>query len=252
MKKNNHFSILVGLLAVIASACSMSKDSADSGSTNERGGSLARFAVVGDFLYTVSASQLTTFNLQNPQVPSKVNSSALSFYTETIFPYGNALLLGTDNGMFVYDITTPQNPTQKTFFQHIKSCDPVVAQANYAYLTLNTASQRCSNGYNQLQIVDIGNLLSPRWVKSIDLYNPRGLDIANDTLYVCDNGLRIFDMTDKSNPQELKYYQNYSTTFNDVICHQGLIMVIADNGLHQFRIVNGDLTEISNLLALNN
>ena len=94
--------------------------------------------------------------------------------------------------MFVFDLSNPASPQQLTYFQHIRSCDPVVAQDNFAYVTLNTANQRCFNGTNELQILDIKNLNSPQLVKTISLTTPLGLDIDNDTLYVCDQGLKVY------------------------------------------------------------
>jgi hypothetical protein len=147
--------------------------------------------------------------------------------------------------MFVFDLSNPSNPQQLTFFQHIRSCDPVVAQNGFAYITLNMANQRCNNGANELQIVDIKNLSSPQLVKTLSLTTPLGLDINNDTLFVCDNGLRIFNVADKQQPVEISYFSDIQA--QDVIYQQGRLIVIGKDGLHQYEQTGNGYQKISTI-----
>jgi hypothetical protein len=240
--------ILLCILPLIMTACSMSEksDTGDIGNDiSGRGGSLARFTIAGDYLYTVDQSALHTISLTDVEHPKKIAEKSIGIYTETIFPYQNSLLLGTETGMLVYSLSNPSSPEQIANFQHIRSCDPVVAQNGYAYITLNTANQRCSRGMNELQIVDISNLNAPQIVKSMSLSTPLGLDINNDTLYVCDNGLRVLNVADKQNPVELNYFNDIAA--RDVIFQQKSIIVIGTDGLHQYRYSGGILSKISTI-----
>ena len=221
----------------------MSEKSDFGGELSGKGGSLARFTISGNYLYTVDQSSLHTISLADAEHPQKMADKSLGIYTETIYPYQNSLLLGTETGMFVYDLSNPANPQYITYFQHIRSCDPVVAQNGYAYITLNTGNQRCFNGANELQIVDISNLSSPLPVKTLSLSNPTGLDINTDTLYVCNKGLKIFNVADKHNPIEINFIEGIDA--QDVIVHQGSIIVIASDGLYQYKLTNGGLQKIS-------
>lgn len=252
MKKSIHIYLIL-LLSITwgASSCSMNKDDSGSQIDSGKAGSLARFAVVGNYLYTVDPSKLHTISLADKEHPQKVAATDLGFYTETIFPYNDALLLGTDNGMFVFSLTNPAQPLQKSFFQHIRSCDPVVAENGFAFLTLNTSNQRCFNGQNQLQIIDINNLSNPTLVKTMDLPSPKGLDIKNDTLLVCDNGLMVFDVSNKQAPKELfhEWFGDNAEGYRDVIWYNNTIIVIASNGLHQFRFADGGLQKLSSILV---
>lgn len=250
MKKTLYiYAVLWGIVTAGISSCSMSKDDTGSEVNSGQAGSLARFTVVGNYLYTVDPYKLHTISLADKEHPQKVSATDLGFYTETIFPYNDALLLGTDNGMFVFNITNPAQPAQKTFFQHVRSCDPVVAQNGYAYLTLNTANQRCFNGQNQLQIIDISNLSNPYLVKSMDMGAPKGLDINNDTLLVCDKGIVAYDVSNKQSPVELFHEWGIgdNVIFNDVIWYNSTILAIASNGLHQYKFVSGGLQKISSI-----
>ncbi len=251
MKKRTYKLLFFFSLLVLAiSSCSLSKEDSGNDSISGQAGSLARFAVVGDYLYTVDPSKLHTISLADNERPVKISANNLGFYTETIFPYKDALLLGTDNGMFVFSLTDPSQPLQKSFFQHVRSCDPVVAENDYAFLTLNTANQRCFNGQNQLQIIDISNLSSPYLVQSMDLLSPKGLDVKNDTLLVCDNGLKVYDVSNKQSPTLLfQQLPENNDSYNDVIWYNNTILVIGKTGLYQFKFVNGGLLELSSILV---
>ncbi len=236
------------LIAIIllATACSISEKNTDTvGDLSGKGGSLARFTISGNYLYTVDQNSLHTISLADAAHPQKVSDKSLGIYTETIYPYKNSLLLGTETGMFIFDLANPTNPQQITYFQHIRSCDPVVAQNGFAYITLNTQNQRCFNGTNELQIVDISNLNSPLPVKTISLNSPTGLDINNDTLYVCNDGLKIYNVADKQNPVELNYITGIDA--QDVICQEGCIIIIANDGLHQYKATGGTWQKISSI-----
>lgn len=236
---------LLPAISVLLSSCAMSEKNDVGGDVSGKGGSLARFTISGNYLYTVDQSSLHTINITDAEHPHKTGDKDLGIYTETIYPYGNSLLLGTETGMFVFDLSNPASPQQTTFFQHIRSCDPVVAQNGYAYITLFTANQRCSNGSNELQILDINNLNSPHLVKTMSMASPHGLDINNDTLYVCDQGLRIFNVTDKQNPVEISHV--WDIVAMDVIYQQGGLIVIGTDGLHQFQQTASGIEKISTI-----
>lgn len=234
------------VIPLVMTSCAMSeKEDMSSGDVSGQGGSLARFTISGDYLYTVDQKALHTISLADLEHPRKVTDKSLGIYTETIFPYDNSLLLGTETGMLVYDLSNPASPQEVTFFQHIRSCDPVVAQNNFAYVTLNTSNQRCFNGANELQIIDISNLNSPKLVKTLNLATPLGLDIDNDTLYVCDQGLKVYNVADKLNPVQINYFSDIQA--QDVIHQTGRLIVIGTDGLHQYKQTAGGLQKISTI-----
>lgn len=101
-----------------------------------QGGSLARFKIVKDYLYTVDSHNINVFNIENLNSPEKVESVHAGFDIETIFNLGDNLFLGSRSGMYIYDISSPSKPVSVSEFQHGKTCDPVVADENYAYVTL--------------------------------------------------------------------------------------------------------------------
>ncbi|MCG8328327.1 MAG: hypothetical protein MI974_11610, partial [Chitinophagales bacterium] len=83
-------------LSLAAFSCedSSSVESAAASSTGI-GGSLARFTIVGDFLYTIDNTTLTIFDLSEPSTPTSVSAIPVGTGVETIFPLNDFLLMGT-------------------------------------------------------------------------------------------------------------------------------------------------------------
>ncbi len=246
--------LILCIALAVAYACDKGSDNLSSNNSNTDGGgstgiggSLARFTIAGNHLFTVDKQKLKSFGLENEALPVYLSETNAGFNIETIFARGNTLFLGSQSGMYIYDISNPSYPNQLCYYQHIYSCDPVVADSNYAYVTLSTTS-RCGRNVNELQIIDIHDLSKPYFLKSYPMTQPQGLGIDNRELFVCDDGLKIYDASDVKNLQ-LKY--KFSIPAIDVIPMNNLLMVLADNGLYQYRYENGQVTLLSKLLTNN-
>lgn len=212
--------------------------SADAG----KGGSLARFAIMGQTLYTVDESSLRVFDLQNPAAPVAGKELALGFGAETIFPQDHYLFLGTQSGMYIYDVATPTAPQRVAFYQHMISCDPVVVDGRYAYVTLRTG-RTCGGGIaNVLEVIDLTTLSKPTLAHSYPMTNPGGLGAENNRLYVCDDGLKTFDT---SQAPALTPLQHFATTITDVIPNGDYLLAIGPGGLYQYRVAGTSLQQVS-------
>jgi hypothetical protein len=229
------------------SSCAyLSSTNAPAASVGDKGtgGSMARFTVINDYLYTVTTQNLNVFDISVPENPTFHANSQLNWIAETIFPFKNRLFIGTSSGIFMYDIaSTPDNPARDGEFAHARSCDPVIADNNYAYVTLSDGT-KCQGFENQLDIVDIKNLDNnvSFLAKSYPLTHPQGLSKDGNTLFICDDkaGLKIFDASDVMN---LKLITNLKDdeTF-DVITTNGLALVVGKTGLYQY-----DYTDLNNI-----
>ncbi|MES2796851.1 MAG: hypothetical protein V4683_12845 [Bacteroidota bacterium] len=204
-----------------------------------KGGSMARFGIVNDYLYAVSNSELIPFNISNlakPQILPKVN---LNWGIETIFPYKDKLFIGSTTGMHIYDNKDPAKPKWLSTYNHFKACDPVVVYDKYAYVTLrsNNGFGRCGVvNSNQLDLIDIEDPEYPTLVKSFDMEGPAGLGIDYPNLFICegDKGMKVFSMAnpleiDKNKLAEFKNFEAY-----DVIPLNKKLMVIGKDGLYQY------------------
>jgi hypothetical protein len=183
-------------------------------------------------MYAVSYSDIKVFNTFIPANPNFVNTiSAGVNDIETIFPFGTNLFLGSNTGMHIFNAANPDQPVKTGVFAHARVCDPVIADQNYAYVTLRSGST-CQGFTNQLDIVNISNMSNPTLLKSYPLKNPHGLCKDGNTLFICDgaDGLKIFDATNTASITLLKTVGNIETY--DVIAQNGYALVVAKNGLH--------------------
>ncbi|AYA38892.1 hypothetical protein D3Y59_10010 [Hymenobacter oligotrophus] len=235
--------MLLGLCAGLSGCSSDSLDSAPRGSDTGQGGSMARFTIMGNTLYTVDDHSLRVFDLGNSTNAAAVRVINLGVGIETIFPKEPYLFIGTQQGMFIFDATNPQSPRQLSYFQHVVSCDPVVVQGRYAYLTLRQG-RTCGGGVNQLQVVDLQNLQQPRLAQVYPMTKPYGLGADSTQLYVCDDGLKVFDL--RRSPT-LTQREHHRIEAFDVIPNQDLLLVIGADGLYQYRRGNNTLTQLSML-----
>jgi hypothetical protein len=212
--------------------------SGDSGSEG-KGGSMARFAVIGDFLFTVDQSKLKMFNISDSKHPVLYDgrTQGLEFGVETVFPMDSLLFIGSQDGMYIYRLSDRGFLQYLSKTSHIRSCDPVVAQENYAYVTLNSNSVACGRTSNLLQIYDITNLRDPQRInETLGFTSPMGLGIDNDKLFICDEGLKVFDITNRTSPEQID--DNHSaglhdiTDAYDVIPLGGRLMLVASSGIY--------------------
>jgi hypothetical protein len=200
-----------------------------------KGGSMARFTISGNHLYAMDGGKLDIVSISSPGKPVEKKEINIAWDIETIFPYNSNLFFGTQSGMLIYDIQDAENPSLVSTYSHIRSCDPVVVEGNYAYVTLRNGST-CGGFTNQLEVIDITNLKSPVLTKTCPMTNPFGLGIDNGTLFVCDgsSGLRVFDATDVNQVcnKTLAHYNNIQAL--DIIPFQNVAMMITNDGLYQY------------------
>ena len=195
-------------------------------------GSLSRFAQLSNRLYTVSNNDLKVFNTSIASLPSYVKSvNLLNGTIETIFPYGDKLFIGSQSGMFIYDAQNPDQPQKLGQFTHARSCDPVIADGNYAYVTLR-GNGSCTGVANELDVVNITNLTSPQMVKIYQLKSPAGLAKDGNLLFICDgtDGLKIFDATNAASVTQVKQIPGFDAY--DVVVQNGIAVVVAKDGLY--------------------
>jgi len=211
-------------------------------------GSLARFALLDNRMYTVSQTDLKVFNVTISASPSFVSSVSLQQGNiETIFPYKNKLFIGSQAGMFIFDVSNPDQPQKNSQFTHARTCDPVIADDKYAYVTLHGGSA-CGGFSNQLDVIDITSLNNPLLVKSYNLISPKGLSKDGNLLLICDgkDGLKIFDAANASQVSLLKQVGGFEAS--DVIAMQGLAIAVAKDGLYLIDYSNvGNATVISKI-----
>lgn len=196
-------------------------------------GSMSRFALVNDFLYTVNMSQLRSYNITDRSNPSYTSARNLGWNIETIYPFRNKLFVGSATGMFIFSLGNPASPVQEGTFSHVRSCDPVIANDTHAFVTLRNGTV-CSGTSNQLDVLNVTNISSPQLIRTYPLTNPHGLSKDNNQLFICDGagGLKLFDATDPGNLVLKKTIEGIETY--DAIAWNNNLLVVAKDGLYQF------------------
>jgi len=111
----------------------------------------------------------------------------------------------------------------------------VVANDTHAYVTLRSETF-CGNDINVLEVYDVTDVRNPVLLNSRNLSFPRGLGLYGDFLFVCDDEIKVFDI---SNPAESKLTASINRDAFDVIIRDDLLIAIGDTGLYQYRLSNG-------------
>ena len=223
-----------GFLAFSSSSFSPATRSAVTLGVN---GSMSRFALKNDHLYTVSNSDLKVFGLQNPDQPQQLNTVQVGWGIETIYPFKENLFIGSNTGMFIYNLQNPAAPQKTGSFAHAFACDPVIADDTHAYVTLRSGTN-CRASINQLDVLDITNLQSPSLLKTYPFTNPHGLSKDGNLLFVCDgkDGLRVYNAATPTNLVLLKHFKGFEAY--DVIAWNNNALVVTKTALLQFDYSN--------------
>ncbi len=210
-----------------------------SGSSSGRGGSMARFAVVDDYLYCVDYNQLYVFEIEDPAKPRFVNRVQIGWGVETLFPYSTYLFIGGESGMFIYSRSDPRNPKYVSMFQHARSCDPVVVEGSFAYVTLRGGT-RCGTVVSALHVVGIADLFNPKIIASYPLPQPMGLDVRSKIAYVCDDsaGVVVLDATDPVRIHEVARITDKPGY--DTILQNDMLIVVSEGAVSFYNVSHPD------------
>jgi hypothetical protein len=236
-------SICLIIMLLFCISCEKGGTDSSSGSNSGTGGSLAKFTIHENRLYTVDGENLKVFSLENSAHPQLKTTIPVGFAIETIFAHQNTLFLGSEMGMYIYDISNPDLPGKLSYYQHILSCDPVVANDSVAYVTLRTESF-CGSDINELQVVNIKDKTNPFFVSRNLMTQPKGLGTDGQNLFVCDDVLKLFSLADPYHPVLLKRFQ---VEAQDVIPDNNLLLVLSTNGLDQYSYQNDTIKFISHI-----
>lgn len=217
-----------------------------SGSGTGFGGSMARFGIKENVLYIVNSNNLKVFDITSRTKPYNMGDFYPGWNIETMFLTGNYMFLGTTTGMVILDISNPLIPATKTFFNHARSCDPVIVDDTLAYVTLRSGTT-CGGSVNCLDVVNIKKINSPSVVATFAMTNPHGLGKKGDLLFVCDGdaGLKVFDASDPKTVGNRLIYTYANINTYDVIPVGDLLVMVGDDGLYQY-----DYSDIRNIRLL--
>ena len=235
-----------GILMSASSSMTGSVSPSNHSTSTGVGGSTARFTISHANLYALDGNRLDIIDITHPDDPKFCKEVVISSDTETLFPYKDKLFIGSKSGMYIYDLKTPQAPVLISKYEHVRSCDPVIVDDTYAYVTLRNGNS-CTGYTNQLEVINISNPLIPVIVKTYPMTNPYGLGIDANVLFVCDGsaGLKVYDAKDINalDANQLAHYPGIQAI--DIIPYHQTAMMIAKEGLYQY-----DYSDLKNIVQV--
>lgn len=208
------------------------------------GGSMARFTIMSERLYTVTRSDLDVYDISILQEPTHTNKVNIGWNIETIYPFQDKLFIGSMTGMYIYNVSNPDQPSQMGQFQHVRTCDPVIADNQHAYVTLSSGTP-CAGFTNELNVLSLTDMNNPQLLKVYQMNNPKGLAKDGNILFICDGGagVKVYNASDPLNLQLIKTVTGVDPF--DVIAINGVALVVAEDGLYQY-----DYSNINNIRLL--
>jgi hypothetical protein len=207
------------------------------------------------YYVTAAASGLLVFDVSNPNQPEPIKSLPITEFASlnvmNLFQQGPYLYLALgghfvggqpEKGLGIVDISDPTHATMVDVWHEAEGngAGVVVVEGDYAYLGA------MSQG---LIILDISDKNDVRFVSQLipdinfpwpnpdqsqrDKINARGMALKDNTIYLSNDagGLRIIDVTDKANPQEIGRYINTTVelmAYNNVAVKDDLAYVPID------------------------
>lgn len=236
MKSRKSYCLYFVFFATILVSCEKSGDSQSANSTGV-GGSLAKFTIVGNYIYAVSSHYLYTVDISDATKPVNVGQSILNFDMETIYSYNNRLFIGSRTGLYIYSLDKPAVPILIGEAKHGRSCDPVIANDSVSYSTLK-GSTFCGPATSGLYVYNVKNMSQPELKKTIPINEPIGLGMSDSALYVCcsNEGLKIYSIKDAYSPIEKKIISGYN--FIDIIPYDNILICRVSDGIVLYDISN--------------
>ncbi|MCF8358121.1 MAG: T9SS type A sorting domain-containing protein [Prolixibacteraceae bacterium] len=152
-----------------------------------------------------------------------MGSCALASANEaTLAATGNYVYVAAQaDGFKIVDVSNPASPVVvKTIASSYPTC--VCIQGNVAVALTTTTSP------DELEIFNLADPANPARISQMDIEKTTSATISGDYVFIScaeytggENGLRIVDISDNANPQEISYLKTNRRTYN----------VIVDNGL---------------------
>jgi hypothetical protein len=226
--------ILLAAVVITATQCQKATNASTSGGS---GGSTARFAISGDYLYTVDNANLKVFDISTATEPVLKNTVHVGFEIETIYPFKDKLFIGSTSAVHIFSIDNPEQPARLSTAispEVIRRCDPVVAKDSVAYATLRTNGP-CGGRQSILATYDIRDITNPVQKNTSPVAEPYGLGYADTALYVCDKaGLYVFNIKEAYEPKLIKTFND--GWYLDVIPYNNTLICQVQDGLTLYDI----------------
>jgi hypothetical protein len=213
---------------------------------------LPRFAIAQDHLYALLGSRFYVFDIQaNMREVREVFSNLAA--AATLFTADGHLYVRSKDGMAIFSLQNPNNPSFINSDPLTLSCSQVALQGDFAYVS-KRPSTHCYGQSNQLEVVDISDKANPVRVSSFEMVNPHGLGVDGHLLFLCggSDGLKVFDKTDHSAiPQNLLGHFPDITALH-VIPRNQILYMTGGEGIYQYSYADPANVTLLSLIPVQN
>jgi len=209
-------------------------------------GAGARFAVLGDNLYTVSGNKLNVYDIKNPNTPKFLTTAKMDDQILTINSYNDSILLigYASSNVNLYKVANSFSPVLVIYLMGTEPFNSFALSNHYLF----TATHRGRgpthfNFENSLDYYDIGVNGNPiNATKTIRF--PLGMASNKNDLYVCDTGLKVFDI---SNIQNIALKKHFDIEANSIMTNGNNLMILGKTALFQYQYANDTINMLSKI-----
>lgn len=219
-------------LLVLIVACGTDSDSVPSLEGSGQGGSLAKFTITNNQVLVLTSSSIKQYDiLANGSLAFK-NEAFISDDLETIFPYGDNVLIGSSSAVYFLEFNANDELQLAGQFIHFTACDPVVASGTLAYSTLRSSGCRFDS-QEVIDVIDFSDINNPFRINSVPSESPFGLAISGDYLFVCEKGgISMFLRGGDGALGRVGFFEIDGHLPIDIIPQDGFLIVRTDNGIY--------------------
>lgn len=209
------------------------------------------FAEYRDLLFVNTFNSLYTIRLSEKE-PTKNDEVANSyFFCESIFTYKDFLFLRSPTSTYITPSKLPINHDQIVYTNNI-NLESYIDISNDLLFSTYTQHKYLSSVHSQthqLLVYDISNGNISDEIASYALTSPKGLAIENEILFICDDGLKVFQVQ-QTGELTIDLLTHYKTIHGGkpTFLGKNTLLLIADDGLYQYDYSN--LKEIKLLSKL--
>jgi len=201
--------------------------------------------VQNNYAYVASSYdyEFSVVDISDPSNPYAISGipSAGTLYIYNIFVVGDYAYCAADDGLIIIDVSDPYNPYSVGKCSVSTYCGRIFVSGNHAYL--KDYPNQC------LWIMDISNPYNPFVVNQYPDIDIGGIFVSGNYLFlgsrqVSPHGLRILDVSDPANYQEVGYYWTPFMWVDDItVVEDYIYLATYDTGLWILQYYNIGISE---------
>lgn len=226
-------------------------------SLDESGGNLARFTIIGNYLCAVNGSNIKVYNIQLPANPMQVGNMGPGATILSLRTLQDSLLVIGTVGMYspyalsVYNFKPNQSLQLLGALDSSQANDPFTFGQNYLFTSEHAgASSSYYVQYSQMFAYNIKKLNASYYYNNPDyktrknIYSPLDLSADGDNLFVCDSGLKVFDIT---NVAKITLKKHFNIEAQNVLSNNGNLTILGPTGLFQYQYATDTVSLLSKI-----